>query len=188
MNTLAGEEDGSVARQRGGRVELRELGADAFGGPVGGHRALAVDRLVHQGVQRMPGERGGGAHRLLEGVGQLGAVKAFDEGVLQEVVQLVAPAPASQHDAEGLEPLGRERVPGAVGAVLGQVRGDGAGTGHVLRVAGVVGGHLPLDPRISGPVDLVGVRVERRQAAGDEDGFEPFRGGRQVVDGAESAE
>ncbi len=77
---------------------------------------------------------------------------------------------------------------GALGPVLGQVRGDGAGALDVLRVAGVVGGDLPLDARVRGPVDVVRVRVEGWQPAGDQDLLEPFRGGGEVADGAEAAE
>ena len=97
-------------------------------------------------------------------------------------------AAAAEHDAERLERLDRQPVARAVRAVLGKVRGDRAGAGDVLRVAGVVRGGLALDAWVRGPVDVLGGRVQGGEPAGDQDGFEPFGGRRQIADGTESAE
>ena len=92
------------------------------------------------------------------------ALRRADEGVLQQVVQLVAAVAAAEEDAERLEGLDGEAVAaGQYGPVLGEVLGDPAGPLDVLRVTGVVRGDLALDARVRGPVDVV--RVARRGTA-----------------------
>ncbi len=139
-----------------------------------------------RGVARV---RQGVLDLFLERVGEFVAARGADEGVLQEEVEAVAAVAAAEHDAEGLEGLDGEPV--AVGQdrlVAHQVLGDAAGALHVLRVAVVVGGDLALDARVGGAVDVVGVRVEGRQAAGEDRGVQALGGGGEVVDRAEAAE
>ena len=65
---------------------------------------------MDQRVQRVARERQQALDLLLEGVGEGGALRGADEGVLQEVVQAVAAVAAAEEDAEGLERLDGEPV------------------------------------------------------------------------------
>jgi hypothetical protein len=137
----------------------------------------------------MPGVRQQALDLLLERVGEGRPAGGADEGVLQEVVQPVAALTAAEEDAERLEGLGGQPVAVGQDDVVGEeVVGDAAGALDVLRVAGVVRGDLALDARVGGPVDVVGVRVEGGQPAGDDGGGQPLGGGGQIVDRAEAAE
>lgn len=96
---------------------------------------------------------------------------------------------AAEEDTEGLEGLGGEAVAVRQDHIAcEEVVGDSAGALDVLRVAGVVRGDLALDPRVGRAIDVVGVRVEGGQAAGDDRGGQALGGGGEVVDRAEAAE
>jgi hypothetical protein len=96
VDRLAGEQQWAVAREGLGGVELRELGADAFGRPGGGALVLAVDRLVDEGVQGVARVRQESLDLFLERVGEGRALRGADEGVFQEVVQAVAALAAAE--------------------------------------------------------------------------------------------
>ncbi len=190
VDGLAGEEQGLVAREGLAGVEAGVFRTDAVGGPGRGlGRVLGVDRLVDQRVEGVSGEGEGGAGAFQEGVGEGRSGGGGDEGVLQQVVELVAAVASAEEDAEGLEGLDRQDVAaGEFGRLLREVGGDPAGPLDVHRVTGVVGRVLALDARVGGAVDVVGGGGQRREAAGDQGGGEALGCAGEVPDRAEAAE
>lgn len=96
---------------------------------------------------------------------------------------------AAEEDAEGLEGLDGQPVAVRQDRLVdAHVLGDPPRPFDVLRVTGVVRGDLAFDTGIGGPVDVVRVPVERREATRDQGGGQPFGRRRQIVHRAEAAE
>ncbi len=173
VHHLAGEQ-----QRPGGRRERRVPAALPLGGPRGGGPgARRVDALLHRREQRVRRVRGEAHHLGEQHVGRLAAVV---ERLVEERVDPLAPGRHAEVDADRLQALHGEHV--AVGqrhvADLEPVREAGQDP-HVGRVARVVADVLPDRARVGPAVDLLGVGVERREAARHVAGRQGLRRERQ---------
>src|SRR6185312_4440888 len=126
--------------------------------------------------------------RMQERQGELVAVQAGAESILEQVVQLLHPVVEPEHETGLLEAANRQASAAGQGDLMTVQMLENAGAQR--KVGGIADEELSsLAPhlRIGVPVVLVGVAFERRQAAGDEDFAQAERKGGQIIPGAEPA-
>ncbi len=139
----------------------------ALGGPVAQALRIGVDVLV-DGAEQWILIEAGQRHHLHQEVMVEGASRVVGEGLLEQPVELLGAVTHAQHQSQALEAAHAQSIAvGQADIVVQQMVGDGVDPLAIIGKARQIRLKLALHSTVGAPVDLVGVGVERRQAAGD---------------------